>query len=76
MKFDSNVLKSLSLISQVGFLMAIPIIGCILFGNFLDGIFDTGAIFLIVFTILGVLSAFRNLYVIAMKGSNRRKKDS
>lgn len=76
MKFDSNVLKSLSLISQVGFLMAIPIIGCMLLGNFLDRILNTGAIFLIVFTILGVLSAFRNLYVIAMKGSKHRKKDS
>lgn len=76
MKFDSNVMKSLSLISQVGISMAIPIIGCILFGNYLDGVLNTGAIFLIIFTILGMLAAFRNLYVIAMKGSDKGKKDS
>lgn len=73
MKFDPNIMKSLSLISQVGFLMAIPIIGCILFGNFLDRAFGTGPLFLVIFTILGMLSAFRNLYVIAMKGSKKRK---
>ncbi|QUI20909.1 AtpZ/AtpI family protein [Vallitalea pronyensis] len=76
MKFDSNIMKSLSLLSQIGFLMAIPIIGCVLFGNFLDGRCDTSPLFLIIFTILGVLSAFRNLYVIAMKGTKNRKKDS
>ncbi|WP_416390444.1 AtpZ/AtpI family protein [Vallitalea guaymasensis] len=69
-------MKSLSLITQIGFLMAIPIIGCILFGNFLDRILSTGVLFLIIFTILGMLTAFRNLYVIAMKSSKKRKKDS
>ncbi|GMQ57687.1 hypothetical protein AN1V17_20820 [Vallitalea sediminicola] len=76
MKFDPNIMKSLSLITQIGFLMAIPIIGCILFGNFLDRILSTGVLFLIIFTILGMLTAFRNLYVIAMKSSKKRKKDS
>lgn len=76
MKFDSNIMKSLSLITQIGFLMAIPIIGCILFGNFLDGVLGTEILFLIIFTILGALTAFRNLYVIAMKSSRKRKKDS
>jgi F0F1-type ATP synthase assembly protein I len=69
-------MKSLSLISQIGFLMAIPIIGCILFGNYLDNLFDTKVLFLIIFTILGMLSAFRNLYVISMKSAKKRKKDS
>lgn len=76
MKFDPNIMKSLSLLSQIGFLMAIPIIGCLLFGNFLDGLCNTSPLFLIIFIILGVLSAFRNLYVIALKGTNNRKKDS
>lgn len=43
MKFDSNVLKSLSLISQVGISMAVPIIGCMLIGNFIDKAFNTGS---------------------------------
>ncbi|GKX30609.1 hypothetical protein SH1V18_30890 [Vallitalea longa] len=76
MKFNPNIMKSLSLLTQIGFLMAIPIIGCILLGSYLDERFDTGIIFLIIFTILGALTAFRNLYVIAMNSSKKRKKDS
>lgn len=76
MKFNPNIMKSLSLLTQIGFLMAIPIIGCILLGNYLDERFNTGVLFLIVFTILGALTAFRNLYVIAMNSSKKRKKDS
>lgn len=71
-----SIFKYLSLISQVGFLMAIPIIGCMLFGIFLDNLLNTKVIFLIIFTILGVLSAFRNLYVIFMKSGKMGKKDS
>lgn len=60
-------LKYLNLLSQVGLMMAIPIIACILFGNFLDSKWNTGVLFLVIFTILGVLTAFRNLYVFSLK---------
>lgn len=76
MKFDYSVLKNLSLLSQVGFLMAIPIIGCILLGSYLDRWLGTDIIFLIVFTILGVLSAFRNLYVLSVKKNPGKKRVS
>ena len=76
MRFDPNILKHLSLISQIGLLMAIPIIGCILLGSFLDKLLGTNVIFLIIFTIVGVSAAFRNLFVISLKSSKKRKKDS
>ncbi|PKM95324.1 MAG: F0F1 ATPase subunit [Firmicutes bacterium HGW-Firmicutes-1] len=74
MKLDYSALKNLSLLSQVGFLMAIPIIGCILLGSYLDGLLGTNIIFLIVFTILGVMAAFRNLYVLSVKKNPSGKK--
>lgn len=55
--------------------MAIPIIMCILLGNYLDEKFGTNVLFLIIFTIIGVLSAFRNLYILAIKKIPKGKKD-
>ncbi len=67
MKKKHEVMKYLSLITQIGFMMAIPIIGCILLGSFLDRLLNTRIVFLVIFTILGTLSAFRNLFVIGLK---------
>lgn len=76
MKFDSKTLKNLSMISQIGLMMSIPIIGCILLGSFIDDHLHTAPIFLIIFIILGVLASFRNLFVIANKMSKSDRKDS
>lgn len=76
MKKNNNPLKQLSILSHMGFMMVIPILGCVLLGNFLDKVFHTNVVFLLIFTVLGVLSAFRNLYVIALKSSGIGKKDS
>jgi len=67
MKMNSKILKSLSLVSQLGLMMAVPIFLCMLLGIFLDNVFGTKVVFLIIFTILGVLSAFRNLFVFGLK---------
>ncbi len=74
-KSDLSVLKYLSLISQVGLMMAIPIIGCILFGTYLDHLLRTQVLFLIIFTILGTLAAFRNLYKLSQRDDLIGKKD-
>lgn len=76
MKLEKDILKNLSLLSQVGLLMAIPIIGCILLGHYLDTKFGTNVVFLIIFTVLGVLAAFRNLYVLFLKKIPAQKKDT
>lgn len=61
-----EIMKALSLLTQIGLAMFVPIFGCILIGSYLDKLFKTNVIFLLIFTILGVLSAFRTLYVMTM----------
>lgn len=76
MKLDSKSIKALSLVTQFGLQMAIPIFLCIFVGNFLDNWLNTGVLFLLIFTVMGVLAAFRNLYVTGMKFAKRDRKDS
>ncbi len=67
MKKKTNILAAFSLISQIGIMMALPIIFCIIIGHFIDSKFNTGALFLIIFSILGIGAAFRNLFVLTTK---------
>lgn len=62
-----DIIKALSLISQLGISMAVPIIGCIFFGKWLDAKLNTNILFLIIFTILGIGTAFRTLYIMVIK---------
>lgn len=74
MKF--SYLKHLALVSQIGLLMAIPIFLCIFAGQWLDEKIGTNGVFLIIFMILGVLAAFRNLFVTVLNKVDSGKKDS
>ena len=47
--------------------MIIPIILCVFIGKWIDEKLNTDPLFLIIFIILGVLSSFRNLYVLVIK---------
>jgi len=64
-----GTMKNLALISQVGIMMVVPILGCVWIGQFLDKKLGTGSLFLIIGIILGVGAAFRNLYQLAMHQS-------
>ncbi len=55
--------KALALITQIGVSMVVPIFLCLILGSFLDKIFHTGNILMIVFIILGVCAGFRSVYV-------------
>ncbi len=68
-KNQKNILQNLALLSQVGIMMIVPIIGGVFIGNWLDRKFGNGSIFLIVCMLLGVGAAFRNLYVLAIRQS-------
>lgn len=74
---DPSPLRNLAILSQLGLSMMVPIIGGVLLGNYLDEKFSKGNIFLILFTIIGALAAFRNLFVIGMKSAKNKgdKKD-
>ena len=76
-KDKKNYYKSLSnlaLLSQIGFSMIVPIIGCVWIGNFLMNKFELGSWVLFLFIILGVFSAFANLFKIT-KFSTKTKED-
>ncbi len=57
-----DIMKALSMLTQVGISMLVPILLCIWIGKYLDRTFDTGVTFLIIFIFLGVGSAFKTLY--------------
>lgn len=70
-----NYLKDLALVSQIGLLMAIPIFLCVFAGIWLDRHFGTDGVFLIIFILLGVLAAFRNLFTTVLGKIDGKKKD-
>lgn len=73
MKRQFDFLSNLALVSQIGVMMALPIIGCIWIGSIIDKKIGTSVLFLAIFTVLGVGASFRNLYMLAMKKTGKRK---
>ena len=68
-------MKAWAILPHVALIMFVPIFCCILLGHFLDGIFGTEVLFLIIFIFLGVGAAFRGLYVFCMRFSEKSEKD-
>nr|WP_278245008.1 AtpZ/AtpI family protein [[Clostridium] dakarense] len=52
----------LSLLTQVGLMILIPILGCAFIGQFIDSKLNTSPIFLLIFIILGIGGAFMSVY--------------
>lgn len=52
----------LSLISQVGLMILISILGCTFVGKFLDSKFNTSPILTLIFLVLGIGGAFMGVY--------------
>ena len=69
---DFSVFRNLALITQIGLSMALPVIFGVLAGRYLDRVAGTGNVLLMVFTIIGVLASFRNLYYIAYRSTRRK----
>ncbi|HAG03828.1 MAG TPA: F0F1 ATP synthase subunit [Lachnospiraceae bacterium] len=69
-----EVIKALSLITQLGISMLVPIFACLIAGNLLDVFFKTGPLFMIIFIVLGVFAGFRSVYVLT--ASFHEKKDT
>lgn len=61
-KRKGNILENLALISYIGISMIVPIIGGVYVGRWLDIRFNTQPIFLFVFIIIGVGTAFCSLF--------------
>lgn len=63
----NNFLGIIALISQIGLNLFITIFLGLAVGKFLDDKFATSPLFLLIFIILGVAAAFRNLFAITKK---------
>lgn len=57
-----QALSMLSLVSQVGLMMVIPILGCTFIGKYLDDKFGTSPFLLLIFLLLGIGGAFNGVY--------------
>jgi F0F1-type ATP synthase assembly protein I len=75
-----NLLKVLATASSMGISVVLAIAMGVIFGRFLDGRFGTEPTFFFIFLFIGIIAAFRNIYVIIKKtiknsesGENRRK---
>lgn len=77
-KSNRDVVRALALITQLGLNMLVPIVLCFFLGRWLDGVFHTGFL-LPVFIILGILTAYRNLYESTktlLKGEREREDEA
>lgn len=66
MKYKKTVYQSLTLITQFGINMLVPIFLCSFLGWFLDDKFGTSYLFVILFFV-GALAGFRNIFILARK---------
>lgn len=64
--------KALALFTQIAVSMLVPIFICFFIGYAIDNVFKINGIFLIIFTIIGVLAGFRSVYVL-VKGFYKDK---
>jgi len=69
-----SALQNLALVSQIGISMTVPIIIGLYIGKWIDGKLGTGPIFLFIFIIMGVGSAFMNLFKLTQVGLEQKKR--
>jgi ATP synthase protein I len=65
MGYRKEVFRSLSMISQIGISVMVPIFMCVFVGVMIDKYFNTST--LIVLLILGIGAGMRNAYILAKK---------
>lgn len=61
---NKDIAKALALFTQIAISMLVPIFICFFVGNAIDKVFNIKGIFLIMFTVLGILAGFRSVYVL------------
>lgn len=73
-KENRPILKALSLILQLGITMMVPIFLCLFLGIWLDRLFGTGFL-VIVLLVLGMLAGFRNAYYMVQSFTRDDRKE-
>ena len=74
MKYKKNVYRSLMLITQFGINMLVPIFLCTFLGIFLDRLFHTSFLVIVLF-FMGALAGFRNIFLFARQIYEEPKKE-
>lgn len=72
MKYKKSVFRTLSLITQLGISMIVPIFICVYLGNYIDSKFNLHTF--IPLMVLGILAGFRNCYIL-VKDANKDEED-
>lgn len=70
----NNWVPALGLLNQVAISMLVPIFGCVFVGIFLDKVTGLEPLWLVIFILLGVGAAFRNLFYIILKEQKKSEK--
>lgn len=75
MSYRKEVFRSLSMISQIGVSVMVPVFLCVFIGVTIDKYFNTST--LLIFLFLGIGAGMRNAYILAMKvmSENVREKE-
>jgi ATP synthase protein I len=63
----NTILRYLTLISQLGLVMAASVIICFFIGFFLDSKLNTNGLFITIFVLIGVFGGFWSVYKLIMK---------
>jgi len=66
-KYRAELIRSLSMVSQLGLMIAACIVIGVLLGSFLDNLLGTSPWLLLVFSIFGVIAAFKSLFDFAKR---------
>ena len=62
-----GVIHALSMSSQVGFVMAACVIIGVFSGKYLDGLFGTSPLFILIMSLLGMAAAIMSIFKLAKK---------
>ncbi len=66
-KDKRKIAGAYALVTQIAINVLVIIFGCFFLGKFLDDVFNTSPWLMLLFLVLGILSAFLNIYKISMK---------
>ncbi|QUH19098.1 AtpZ/AtpI family protein [Alkaliphilus sp. B6464] len=74
MKKKGSVFENLALISQIGISMVVSIMISLYIGKWLDDRLGTGPVFLFIFIIIGIASAFMNVFKLIEREIRQKKR--
>lgn len=59
---NKEITRALALFTQIAISMLVPIFLCFFIGRAIDNFFKLNGVFLIIFTIIGIMAGFKSVY--------------